>query len=119
MNRVLETRKMATTTPDCIFCSIIAGDIPCTKVYENEHILAFNDINPKARVHVLVVPKTHFDRLHESDDSHNQLLGQLLVAVGKVAVATEITGPGYRVQFNQGKGAGQEVFHLHAHVTAS
>ena len=102
---------------DCIFCSIIAGEIPCTKVYEDENTLAFNDINPKARIHVLVVPKTHFDRLHESDESHTQLLGQLLIAVGKVAAITNITDSGYRVQFNQGKGAGQEVFHLHAHVT--
>ena len=57
---------------DCIFCSIIAGNIPCTKVYEDDHVLAFNDVNPKARVHVLVVPKTHFDRLHESDESHTE-----------------------------------------------
>ena len=102
---------------DCIFCSIIAGDIPCTKVYENDHVLAFNDVNPKARVHVLVVPKTHFDRLHESDESHTEMLGQLLVAVGNVAAGTNITASGYRVQFNQGRGAGQEIFHLHAHVT--
>ena len=54
---------------DCIFCKIIAGDLPCSKVYEDDHVLAFNDINPKARVHVLVVPKTCFDRLHESGDS--------------------------------------------------
>lgn len=102
---------------DCIFCSIIAGDIPCTKVYEDDHVLAFNDINPKARVHVLVVPKTCFDRLHEAGDMHVGMLGRILVGVGKVAEATGVTGSGYRVQFNQGQGAGQEVFHLHAHVT--
>ena len=102
---------------DCIFCSIIAGDIPCTKVYEDDHVLAFNDINPMARVHVLVVPKVHFDRLHESGESHVDMLGRVLVAVGKIASATDVTDSGYRVQFNQGRGAGQEVFHLHAHVT--
>lgn len=103
---------------DCIFCSIIAGEIPCSKVYEDEDVLAFNDINPKARVHVLVVPKVHFDRLHESGESHAEMLGRLMMGVGKVASITDITGPGYRVQFNQGRGAGQEVFHLHAHVTS-
>ncbi len=102
---------------DCIFCSIIAGDIPATKVYEDDHVLAFNDINPKARVHVLVVPKAHFDRLHESDESHVKMLGRLMTAIGKVAALTDVTEGGYRVQFNQGAGAGQEVFHLHAHVT--
>ena len=102
---------------DCIFCSIIAGDIPCTKVYEDENVLAFNDINPKARVHVLVVPKTHFDKLHESDETHIDMLGRLMTAIGKVADISNVTEGGYRVQFNQGAGAGQEVFHLHAHVT--
>ncbi len=102
---------------DCIFCRIIAGDIPCSKVYEDDQVLAFNDINPKAPVHVLVVPKVHFDRLHESDETHAEMLGRILVGVGKVASKTEVTGPGYRVQFNQERGAGQEVFHLHAHVT--
>ena len=102
---------------DCIFCSIIAGDIPCAKVYEDEHVLAFNDINPKARVHVLVIPKTCFDRLHESEEAHVEMLGRIMIGVGKVATITDVTGSGYRVQFNQGRGAGQEVFHLHAHVT--
>ena len=103
----------------CIFCRIVAGEIPCSKVYEDDHVLAFDDINPKACVHVLVVPKVHFDRLHESDESHVQVLGRILVGVGKVASETEVTGSGYRVQFNQGRGAGQEVFHLHAHVTGT
>ncbi len=104
---------------DCIFCSIIAGDVPCTKVYEDDQVLAFNDINPMARVHVLVVPKVHFDRLHESDESHVDMLGRVLVAVGKVAAVREVTGSGYRVQISQGAGAGQEVFHLHAHVMSA
>ena len=102
---------------DCIFCSIIAGNIPCTQVYEDEHVLAFNDINPIARVHVLVVPKVHFDKLHESDETHVEMLGRILVASGKVAKITGITKSGYRLRFNQGRGAGQDVFHLHAHVT--
>ena len=103
---------------DCIFCSIISGDIPSSDVYEDDHVVAFNDINPKARVHVLVVPKVHFDKLHESDESHVDMLGRVLVAVGKVAAITDVTGSGYRVQIHQGAGAGQEVFHLHAHVLA-
>ena len=65
---------------------------------------------------MLVVPKVHFDRLHESHEAHVEMLGRMLMGVGKVASKTGITGSGYRVQFNQGRGAGQEVFHLHAHV---
>ena len=102
---------------DCIFCSIIAGEIPCTKMYEDAHVLAFNDINPIARVHVLVVPKIHFDKLHESDESHVEMLGRIMVAAGKVAKLTEIAESGYRLRSNQGRGAGQDVFHLHVHVT--
>ena len=79
---------------DCIFCSIISGDIPSSDVYEDDHVVAFNDINPKARVHVLVVPKVHFDKLHESDESHVDMLGRVLVAVGKVAAITDVTGLG-------------------------
>ena len=103
--------------PNCIFCGIIAGDIPCTKVYEDDNILAFNDINPIARVHMLVVPKVHFDKLHESDETHIDMLGRLMVAAGKVAKITGLAEPGYRLRCHQGKGAGQDVFHLHVHVT--
>ncbi len=102
---------------DCLFCSIVAGNIPCTKVYEDDHVLAFDDINPTAPVHVLVVPKTHFDRLHESDESHVDMLGRILTGCGEVAKQTGITTSGYRVRLNQGRGAGQVIFHLHAHVT--
>lgn len=102
---------------DCIFCKIIAGEIPCSKVYEDDNVLAFNDINPIARIHVLVVPKVHFDKLHTSDDSHIEMLGQLLVVTGEVAKITGLVESGYRLRCNQGKGAGQDVFHLHFHVT--
>ena len=102
---------------NCIFCSIIAGDIPCSKVYEDDDVLAFKDINPIARVHVLVVPKCHFDKLHISDESHIAMLGQLLVVAGKVAKISGIAESGYRLRCNQGRGAGQDVFHLHFHVT--
>ena len=101
---------------NCIFCKIVSGELPCTKVYEDEHVLAFNDINPKRPIHVLVVPKIHFDRLHESDESHIDMLGRILVAAGKVAEVTGASDSGYRVNFNQGESAGQVVFHLHAHV---
>ena len=102
--------------PNCIFCSIVAGDVPCTKVYEDDVVLAFNDINPIARVHVLVVPKAHFDKLHESDESHREMLGQIMIAAGRVAEITGLVEPGYRLRCAQGKGAGQDVFHLHIHV---
>ena len=101
---------------DCIFCRIVAGELPCTKVYEDVHVLAFNDINPQRPIHVLVVPKVHFDRLHESDESHIEMLGRIMFGAGRVAEITGASASGYRVGFNQGRAAGQDVFHLHAHV---
>ncbi len=104
---------------DCIFCKIVAGEIPCTKVFEDEQTLAFNDINPRAPVHVLIIPKQHFDRLHESDDSHVVMLGRLMRTAGLVARETGIAESGYRVRANQGESAGQVVFHFHLHVTST
>ncbi len=101
---------------DCIFCMIVAGEIPSTKVYENDAVYAFEDINPKAPTHVLVIPRKHFDRIHEGKNEDVEMMGEVLRAAGEVAKIKGITESGYRVMFNQGSDGGQVVFHLHAHV---
>jgi histidine triad (HIT) family protein len=97
---------------DCIFCKIINGDFNTEFVYENDKLVVFKDINPKAPVHLLVVPKLHVASLNELDDK--DLLGELLLGVKEVT--KKIGLKSYRTQINTGKEAGQEVFHLHIHV---
>lgn len=99
---------------DCIFCRIIRGEIPSTKVYEDDAFLVFKDINPAAPVHLLAIPKTHVARLSEAKPEHRDLLGNLLLTVGHVAREQELDS--YRLIVNDGPGAGQTVFHLHAHI---
>lgn len=101
--------------PDCVFCKIVDGSIPSTKVYEDEEFLAFRDIHPAAPTHVLVVPKNHLPSLNELDDP--ELAGKLLLAVAKVARMLGVE-KAYRTIFNTGTGAGQSVFHIHAHILA-
>ncbi len=100
---------------DCIFCKIANGMIPTTPVYQNEKIFAFNDINPQAPVHVLIIPKQHYESLNGLDDK--DLLGELLL--GAKAVAQKLGIKEYRTVINTGKSAGQEVFHLHLHLLAN
>lgn len=97
---------------NCIFCKIIRGDFNTEFVYENEHLVVFKDINPKAPVHLLVVPKIHVPSLNELDDK--ELLGELMLGVKEAAKKVGLKS--YRTQINTGKEAGQEVFHLHIHV---
>ena len=97
---------------DCIFCKIINGDFNTEFVYETDKLVVFKDINPKAPIHLLVVPKPHVASLNELDDK--ELLGDLLMGVKEVT--KKIGLKSYRTQINTGKEAGQEVFHLHIHV---
>ena len=97
---------------NCIFCKIIRGDFNTEFVYENEHLVVFKDINPKAPVHLLVVPKIHVPSLNELDDK--DLLGEFMLGVKEAAKKVGLKS--YRTQINTGKEAGQEVFHLHIHV---
>jgi histidine triad (HIT) family protein len=99
---------------DCIFCRVGAGQIPCKVVWQDEEVLAFEDLNPQAPVHVLVIPKGHFASL--GDVADRGLLGRLLEATTLVAKDKGITKSGYRVVTNTGPDAGQTVFHLHLHV---
>ena len=99
---------------DCIFCKIIRGDFGTEFVYENEHVVVFKDINPKAETHLLVVPRLHVESLNELDDK--VLLGELMMAVK--AVTEKLGIKSYKTLINTGKDAGQEVFHLHIHILA-
>lgn len=101
---------------DCIFCAIARGDIPCTKVYENEHVLAFRDINPMAPKHVVIIPKRHVANLNEIGQLTPEEQLALLHACAEVAKLEGITASGYRIVSNCGEDAGQTVPHLHIHV---
>ena len=97
---------------DCIFCKIINGDFNTEFVYEDEYCVVFNDINPKANTHLLLVPRIHVESLNELDDEN--LLGKLMMNVKKVTKQLGLNS--YRTVINTGKDAGQEVFHLHIHI---
>jgi histidine triad (HIT) family protein len=100
---------------DCLFCKIIAGDIPADKLYEDDDVFAFRDISPKAPTHFLIIPKKHLtgvSALHGEDDA---LIGKLMRTAAKVAAAQGL-GDGFRVVINDGADAGQVVFHIHMHV---
>lgn len=101
---------------DCLFCKIVAGEVPATVVHQTDGTLAFRDIAPKAPVHVLVVPKTHQPDLTALAQADPALAGQLLATVAAVAEAEGLTADGYRTIFNTGPYGGQEVRHAHAHV---
>lgn len=99
-----------------IFARILSGEIPCAKVYEDDLVLAFDDITPQAPVHVLVIPKVVLVNLNDVEDRHEAVLGRLLHVARKVAELKGIAESGYRVVMNNGEQAGQSVFHMHLHV---
>ena len=101
---------------DCLFCAIVAGEIPATKVLETDRILAFRDINPQAPTHVLVIPKTHYPDVAALAAADVALLGEVIAGVRQVAAAEGVAETGYRVVFNTGAEAGQTVPHVHAHL---
>jgi histidine triad (HIT) family protein len=101
---------------NCLFCKIVAGEIPAQKIYEDPDAVAFRDINPQAPVHVLVIPRNHISSLADATSDHESLLGKLLLAAGRVARDEGLEAQGYRTVANTGSGAGQSVFHLHLHV---
>lgn len=100
---------------NCIFCKIIAGEIPSRKKYEDDEILIFEDIEPKAKIHLLCVPKDHFAYLSEVDEKRAELLGRTLQKIASLAPSLGLDG-GYRLIVNQGDNAGQTVKHLHIHI---
>ena len=100
---------------DCLFCKIVRGEIPCTKVYEDDEVLAFNDIHPAAPVHFLLIPKLHLASLAEAEEKHEALLGRMLLLAPKLAREQGLQD-GFKTAINTGKGGGQLVFHLHLHI---
>ena len=103
------------TDPDCVFCKIIAGQIPSKKAYEDEHVLAFHDINPWAPVHVLLIPKQHIATLADVGPEHQDVLGRILVLAPRLMKDLGVTN-GFRTVINTGADGGQEVWHLHVHA---
>lgn len=100
----------------CLFCKIIAGEIPASKVFEDDQLIAFNDINPQAPMHVLVVPKRHVSTLNDLSASDDGLIGAMVRRAAAIAKENGFDGPGYRTVFNCNGQAGQTVFHLHLHL---
>jgi len=100
---------------DCIFCKIATGTIPASKVYEDEHVVAFHDIQPKAEVHLLVIPREHIPSLAELNPGHDTLMAHMMRLLPKLAQSQGLE-QGFRTIINSGKGGGQEVFHLHIHL---
>ena len=100
---------------DCLFCKIVAGDIPSTKVYEDEQVLAFRDIAPQAPTHILVIPKKHIGSVAEVTGENSGVVAHIFEVIPSIAEAEGLTG-GYRVVSNCGPDAGQTVHHLHFHI---
>ncbi|MBW1635889.1 MAG: histidine triad nucleotide-binding protein [Deltaproteobacteria bacterium] len=100
---------------DCLFCKIIAGDIPAEKLYEDDEVLAFRDIAPQAPVHFLVIPKKHIVDPAGVSEEDEKLIGKLM-RIGSQIAAEEGVGDGFRIIYNNGAKAGQAVFHIHMHI---
>lgn len=101
-------------TEDCLFCKIVDGHIPSTTIYEDNDVVVFNDINPMAKVHFLIVPKLHIESLKSCDEAHQALLGKMLLLAPKLAAEQGLKG--FKTLINTGREGGQEVFHIHIHV---
>ena len=104
------------SSDNCIFCKIIAGEIPSTKVYEDEVCFAFSDLHPQAPTHILIIPKEHFDSLDKAEAKHKETLGHLLLTGASIARDKGFSEDGYRVVINTNSDGGQTVFHLHVHL---
>lgn len=104
------------STDDCLFCKIVSGDVPATVVRESARTVAFRDINPQAPTHVLVVPRDHHATVVDLAAAAPEALAEVVREAGAVAAADGLDESGYRLVFNTGSGAGQTVFHVHAHV---
>jgi histidine triad (HIT) family protein len=100
----------------CLFCRIVAGEIPAKKVFEDDRLLAFEDINPQAPLHVLVVPKRHIATLNDLQAADDSLVGEMVRSGAAIAESRGVAADGYRTVFNCNAGAGQTVFHIHLHV---
>jgi histidine triad (HIT) family protein len=105
---------MTAIDPACVFCKIVAGALPASRLYEDDTVLAFKDLHPQAPFHALVIPKTHVATLNDFGDEQRELIGHLLLVAKRLAAEHEL--PGYRVAMNVNREGGQVVFHAHLHV---
>ena len=101
---------------DCLFCKIVAGEIPAKRVYEDEHVIAFMDINPQAPFHGLVIPRKHISTLDDATDADAEVLGHLNIAAAKIARQEGFSADGYRTVINCRDHGGQTVYHIHLHL---
>lgn len=101
---------------DCLFCKILAGDIPADIVYESDSAIAFRDISPQAPTHVLIIPRRHIATINDLEDDDRETIGNLYLAAKEIAADEGLSEPGYRVVMNCNRGAGQSVFHIHLHL---
>jgi len=106
------------TDPNCIFCKIIAKKIPASIIHEDDYAIAFEDVNPKAPVHTLIVPRKHITDIHSIAVSDRELIGHLFFVAKTIASQKKLDIGGYRVVINNGFDAGQTVFHIHLHLLA-
>jgi histidine triad (HIT) family protein len=101
---------------DCLFCKILAGEIPADIIFESDDVIAFRDINPQAPTHALIIPRRHVATINDLEDDDEALVGNLFLAARKIAADEGIADAGYRVAMNCNEAAGQTVFHLHLHI---
>ena len=101
---------------DCLFCKIVKREVPASIVYEDDGVLAFNDINPQAPTHILVIPKQHVATLNELSPDHDAMIGELVRRAAAIAKDRGLSAGGFRTVFNTNREAGQTVFHVHLHL---
>ncbi len=101
---------------DCLFCKIIDGEIPCDKVYEDDEVVAFRDVNPQAPSHILIIPRKHIATVNDFEDEDQALAGKIMLVAKQIAAEEGIDEDGYRLVMNCKEGAGQAVFHIHMHL---
>jgi histidine triad (HIT) family protein len=111
-----DRRHNSSMSATCLFCRIIAAEIPATKVYEDDTLVAFNDINPQAPMHVLIVPRVHVATLNDLGANHDAVVGAMVRRAAAIAADRGYAASGYRTVFNCNADAGQAVFHIHLHV---
>jgi len=102
----------------CIFCRIASGEIPVEFVHETEHTVVFNDRNPQAPVHLLIIPRSHISNVNDVTQDNQSIAGEILLSAGQAAAKLGVAESGYRLVINTNRDAGQEVFHIHAHLFA-
>jgi histidine triad (HIT) family protein len=103
---------------DCIFCKLVRKEIPTKVIYEDDDVFVFNDISPKAEVHLLIIPKVHIESMLHLTAEHSALMGKIMILANNLALEHGLNG-GYKTQINTGLKGGQEVFHLHVHVVGN